>query len=60
MKIFHLRWIPRELADRLREIRIEKCRELLRMLEGLEKGNFRNLVTGDRSWFTVQFQHSAK
>jgi hypothetical protein len=30
------------------------------MLEGLEKGKFRNLMTRDESWFTVQFQHSAK
>jgi hypothetical protein len=30
------------------------------MLEGLEKGNFGNLVTGDQSWLTFQFQRSAK
>jgi hypothetical protein len=30
------------------------------MLEGLEMRNFRNLVTGDQSWLTFQFQHSAK
>jgi hypothetical protein len=60
MKIFHLRWIPHELTDKLREIWIYKCREVLPMLEGLEKGQFRNVMTGDESWFTLQFQHSAK
>jgi histone-lysine N-methyltransferase SETMAR len=60
MKIFHLGWIPHGLTDRWREIRIENCRELPSMLEGSEKGKVRNLVTGDKSWFTVQFQHSAE
>jgi hypothetical protein len=30
------------------------------MLEGLDKGNFRNLMIGDESWFALQFQHSTK
>jgi histone-lysine N-methyltransferase SETMAR len=30
------------------------------MLDGSEKGTFRNPVTGDESWFTLQFRHSAK
>jgi hypothetical protein len=37
MKIFHLHWISHELTDKLQEIKIEKSRELLPMLEGLEK-----------------------
>jgi hypothetical protein len=49
MKIFHLRWIPYELTDKLREIRIQKCRDLLAMLEGLEKEDFCNLVKGEES-----------
>jgi hypothetical protein len=60
MKIFHLRWIPHELTDNLREIRIDKCCELFPILAKLEKGNFCNLVTGEKSWFALQFQHSAK
>jgi hypothetical protein len=34
MKIFYLRWISHELTGKLREIRIEKCREPLPMLDG--------------------------
>jgi hypothetical protein len=56
IKLFYLRWIPHELTGKSREIRIRKCRERLSMLEGMDKGNFRNLVTGD----FFQFQHSAK
>jgi hypothetical protein len=59
MKIFHLRWIP-HVSRKLRETRLEKCRELLPMLEGMEKNNFRNLVTVDESWFTLELKHSAK
>jgi hypothetical protein len=55
-----LRWVTHELTDKLQEIRIDKCCELLSMLAGLEKGNFPNLVKGDESWFTLQFRHSAK
>jgi hypothetical protein len=38
----------------------QKSRKLLPMLEGMEKENFPNLVTGDKSWSTLHFQHSAK
>jgi hypothetical protein len=60
MKTFHLCWIPHELTNKLREIWIKEYRELLPVLEGLEKGNFRNPVTGDENWFSLQFRHSAK
>jgi hypothetical protein len=60
MKNFHLRWIPRVLTEKLRETRHEKCRELLPTLEDMERNDFPNFVTGDESWFTLEFQHSAK
>jgi hypothetical protein len=51
---------PPCVDKKLRETRLEKCRELLPMLEGLERNNFRSFMTGDESWSTLQFQHSAK
>jgi hypothetical protein len=60
MKNFHVRLILHGLTEKLRESRLEKCRELLPMLEGMDGNNFRSLVTGDESWFTLEFQHSAK
>jgi ABC-type uncharacterized transport system permease subunit len=51
---------PACIDRKLRETRLEKCREFLPVLEGLERKNFRNLVTGNESWFTLEFQHSAK
>jgi ABC-type uncharacterized transport system permease subunit len=51
---------PPSVDRKLKETRLEKCRELLPMLEDMERNNFRNLVTGDESWFTLEFQHSAQ
>jgi histone-lysine N-methyltransferase SETMAR len=60
MKNFHLRWIPHQLTEQVRAERIEKCQELLPLLERMEASNFRNIVTGDESWFTLELQQSAK
>jgi hypothetical protein len=60
MKYFHLRWIPYALIQSFPESRLERSRELLPILEDTEKASFHNLVTGDGSWFTLEFQHSTK
>jgi hypothetical protein len=60
MKIFHLRWIPHELATNLRQIRVETCQELLSVLKAHEKQEFQRFVTEDDSWFTLEFHHSMK
>jgi hypothetical protein len=60
MENFHLRWIPDALSQSLRESRPEQCRKLLPIGEGMEKTDFHSLVTGDESWFTLEFRHSAK
>jgi hypothetical protein len=52
--------VPPYVDRKLREARLEKCRELLPILESMKKNNFHNLVTEDESWFTLEFQHSAK
>jgi hypothetical protein len=43
----------------LRAIRIEKCLELVPLLERLEANKLNNIVTGDGSSFTPEYQHSA-
>jgi hypothetical protein len=60
MKHFHLRWIPHQLTEQLRAERMKKCQDLLSLLERMEAGNFRNIVTGHESWFTLELQQSAK
>jgi hypothetical protein len=48
------------LTEQSRGLRLQKCLELLGVLDGMEAGKFRNIVTGDESWFTLECQHSAK
>jgi hypothetical protein len=55
MKNWHVRWIPRELTDDIRRTRVLKCRELLNVLEKMAASAFRDIVTGDESWF--YFRH---
>jgi hypothetical protein len=60
MNLFHLRWIPNQLTEQLRASRIQKCQELLPLLERMEGNEFRNILTGDESWFMLEYQHAVK
>jgi hypothetical protein len=60
MKNFHVRWVPHQLTSELQGTRLANCRELLPMLEALQKNNFRKVVTGDESWFDLEMGHSAQ
>jgi hypothetical protein len=57
---FHWRWIPHELTASLRQVRMETYRELLPILQIHEKNNIQRFVTGDESWFALEFHHSTK
>jgi hypothetical protein len=35
MQLFHLRWLPHGLSEQLRAVRVQKCQELLPLLEGI-------------------------
>jgi hypothetical protein len=39
---------------------METCRELFSFLAPHEKDKFQRFVTGDESWFTLEFHHSTK
>jgi hypothetical protein len=39
---------------------METCSELLLILKAHKKNTFQRFVTGDESWFTVEFHHSTK
>jgi hypothetical protein len=60
MKLFHLRWIPNQLTEQLRASRIQKCQELLPLLERMEANEFGNIITGDESCFMFEYQHAVK
>jgi hypothetical protein len=60
LKCFHLRWITHQLTGQLRATRVQKCEELLPLLESMAANKFRTIVMSDESWFTLESQHSAK
>jgi hypothetical protein len=60
MKLFHLRWIPHELTEQLRAMRVQKCQELLPLLKSMETRSFRKIVTGEESWFTLEFPDATR
>jgi hypothetical protein len=60
MKLFHLRWIPNQLTEKLRASRIQNCQELLPLLERMEANKFRNILTGDESWLLFESQQAVK
>jgi hypothetical protein len=39
---------------------MENCPELLPILKAHEKNKFQRFVTGDESWFTLEFHYSMK
>jgi hypothetical protein len=60
MKLFHFRWISDQLTEQLRASRIQKYQELLPLLERIEEHKFRNILTDDKSWFMLGYQHAVK
>jgi hypothetical protein len=60
MKLFHLRWIPNQLTEQLRASRIQKCQELLPLLERMETNKCLNILTGDQSWLVLERQRAVK
>jgi hypothetical protein len=60
MKLFHLRWMPNQLARQVRANRIQKTQELLQLLERMEANKLRSVLTGDESWFMLKYQHAVK
>jgi hypothetical protein len=51
-KFFDLRWVPHQLTDDIRQVRVAKCGEILRALEAMRRTHFRHIIRGDESWLT--------
>jgi hypothetical protein len=60
MKTFHLRWVTYQLTDDLRQARVAKCDMFLRALEAIQRTHFRHIITGDESWFYLEYQHASQ
>jgi hypothetical protein len=57
---FHIHWAPYQLTDELRQVRVAKYGELLRALEAMQRTHHRRIITGDESWFDIEYQHASQ
>ena len=56
-KNYFLRWVPHMLTEELRQKRVELAQQLLELLERQRRVKFRDIVTGDESWFLQHYDH---
>jgi hypothetical protein len=54
---FNLRYIPHSLEDDQKRSRVELSEELLEILQQDRQNNFEHILTGDESWFFLQYFH---
>jgi hypothetical protein len=60
MKNSHLCWVPHQLTNDLRQASVAKCSELLCALEAMQRTHFRHIITGDESWFYLEYQQPSQ
>jgi hypothetical protein len=60
MKNFHPGWVPHQLTDDLPQVRVAKYGELLHAPEAMQRTHFRHIITGDESWFYLEYQHTSQ
>jgi hypothetical protein len=56
----HLRWVPHQLTDDIRQVRIANWGGLLRALEAIQRTHFRYIITADETWFYLEYQHASQ
>jgi hypothetical protein len=39
---------------------VAKCGKLLRVLEAMQRIYFHHIITGDESWFYLEYQHASQ
>jgi hypothetical protein len=59
-KKYSSKWIPYFLSPEQKEKRVIKAQELLDILLEVQDRGFENIMTGDESWFRMQYFHSCQ
>jgi histone-lysine N-methyltransferase SETMAR len=59
MKKFKLRWVPHTLDANQKDKRMTLSHELLAVLESDRRNHFRNVITGNESWFFLYYSHES-
>jgi hypothetical protein len=60
MNNFHLRWVPHQSTDDLRQVRVAKYGQLLRALEAMQRSLFHPIIPGNDGWFYIEYQHASQ
>jgi hypothetical protein len=60
METFPVCWVAHQLTDDLRQVRVVKCGELRHAMESIQRTHFRHIITGNESWFYLEYQHASK
>ena len=50
LKKYYFRWIPYNLDENLKNLRVSKAKEMLIILNNQKKFPWKNIITGDESW----------
>jgi hypothetical protein len=58
-KQFNLRWAPHSLDDTPKAERVSLSADLVRVLKENQKTGFRNILTGDESWFYFEYPNQS-
>lgn len=60
MKFLHFKLVPYHLSQSLREKRCELGRQQLKILQSQKRNGFKQIITGDESWFYMTYDHSKR
>ena len=56
----HTRWLPHFLTNQQKLKRVKDCEILLGIINSSKHNSYRNIITGDQSWFLYKYQYSGK
>lgn len=54
----HSKWLPHCLNEKQKIERMKQSKELFEILKKCQKQSWRSIITGDQSWFKMQYDHS--
>lgn len=60
MKNVHLKWIPHQLNNYQKEIRVKISKEIFKCLQKAKKHNYAFILTGDECWFEYTYNYKQK
>ena len=56
----HTRWVPHSLNETQKVLRQQQSMELFQVLQKSKHNSYRNIITGDQSWFIYNYSRKGK